>query len=386
MRSSKATRYAAWGLLTLITAGIVYLLARPAAIEVETVLADVGLIESSITCDGRVRLRHRVLISMPVAGVYTPAAFEPGDMVRVSHIVGTYRAVSLDERTDNELVKRVLAAGKVVEAAKTVRDGLRPQVEQLNVDAGRQLRLFQIGAVAQSSWEQASLRYDQAVSELRAAELRAEQLEHEQQALITMINSTLSRGTHIRTPLEGIVLRKFVDQERILPIGQPLYEIGTFDSIEIVADVLSADAALMRVGMMALIETGQAGKITASVRRIEPAAYTKISALGIEEQRVNLVLIPHQTVPLGDAYRVAIKITLWRADRVLRVPSNSIVVKGADTSVFVTEGDRVVLQRVKLGLKSRDFVEVINGMKKGTTLVVNPPSSLYSGSRITTEE
>jgi HlyD family secretion protein len=322
---------------------------------------------------------------MPVAGVYTPAAFEPGDMVRVSHIVGTYRAVSLDERTDNELVKRVLAAGKVVEAARTVRDGLRPQVEQLNVDAGRQLRLFQIGAVAQSSWEQASLRYDQAVSELRAAELRAEQLEHEQQALITMINSTLSRGTHIRTPLEGILLRKFVDQERILPIGQPLYEIGTFDSIEIVADVLSADAALMRVGMMALMEAGQAGKITASVRRIEPAAYTKISALGIEEQRVNLVLIPHQTVPLGDAYRVAIKITLWRADRVLRVPSNSIVVKGADTSVFVTEGDRAVLQRVKLGLKSRDFVEVIYGMKKGTTLVVNPPSSLYSGSRISKE-
>jgi HlyD family secretion protein len=152
-----------------------------------------------------------------------------------------------------------------------------------------------------------------------------------------------------------------------------------------VADVLSADAALMRVGMMALIEAGQAGKITASVRRIEPAAYTKISALGIEEQRVNLVLIPHQTVPLGDAYRVAIKITLWRADRVLRVPSNSIVVKGADTSVFVTEGDRVVLQRVKLGLKSRDFVEVIYGMKKGTTLVVNPPSSLYSGSRISKE-
>jgi hypothetical protein len=88
---------------------------------------------------------------------------------------------------------------------------------------------------------------------------------------------------------------------------------------------------------------------------------------------------------LGDAYRVAIKITLWRADRVLRVPSNSIVVKGADTSVFVTEGDRVVLQRVKLGLKSRDFVEVIYGMKKGTTLVVNPPSSLYSGSRISKE-
>lgn len=126
MRSSKATRFATWGLLTLITAGIVYLLARPASIEVETVLADVGLIESSITCDGRVRLRRTVLISMPVAGVYTPAAIEPGDMVRQSHIVGTYRVVSLDERTENELVKRVLAAGKVVEAARTVRDGLRP--------------------------------------------------------------------------------------------------------------------------------------------------------------------------------------------------------------------------------------------------------------------
>lgn len=386
MKSLRATKYAAWGLLMLITAGVTYLLARPAAIEVETVMADVGLIESSIDCDGRVRLRNSNLISMPVAGVYTPASIEPGDVIDHDDIVGTYRTVSLDERTKNELVKRMLAAGKIVDAARTIRDGLRPQLEQLNVDVGRQLRLFTIGAVPQSSWEQASLQYEQAATELRAAELRAQQAEHEQQALAAMLKGSSSRGLRIRCPLRGIVLRKFVDRERILPIGQTLYEIGTFDSVEIVADVLSTYAALIRIGMTALIDAGQAGKVTASVLRIEPAAFTKVSALGIEEQRVNLVLLPHQAVVLGDAYRVAIKITLWKSDRVLRIPSNSIVVKGADTSVFVVDEQKAVLKRVRLGRTSRDFVEVRDGMKKGTTLVVNPPSSLKSGSRISIVE
>jgi HlyD family secretion protein len=382
MKSSIATRYAVWGVMTLLTTGIVYLLARPAAVDVETITADLGVIESVITCDGKVRLRQKVLISLPVASVYTPSAIEPGDPVHRGDVMGRYKPVSLDERTEHELLNKVLALGKLVEVARTTRDGLKPQVEQLKLDADRQQRLVRIGAVAQSSWEQAFLRYNQAATELRSAELRVLQSEYESQALASMLNTFLSTGLPIRSPAKGVVLRKFVEQERILPLGQTLYELGTFDSVEIVAELLSADAALIRAGMSASIDIGAAGSISASVQRIEPAAFTKLSALGIEEQRVNIVIVSQWPVRLGDAYKVRIEITLWKADRVLRIPSNAIAVRGADTSVFVVDEGRAVQKSVKLGRRSKNFVEIHEGIKKGTTVIVNPPSSLQTDSRV----
>jgi HlyD family secretion protein len=182
--------------------------------------------------------------------------------------------------------------------------------------------------------------------------------------------------------MRGVVLRKHIDIERLLPAGTGVYEIGTYDTIDVIADVLSTEAELLRNGMHASIKREPSDITPAVVERIDPSAFTKLSALGIEEQRVRIVLRPLRMMACGDGYRVSGRITLWRKDSALRVPANALVVQGTDTTVFVVANGRAQKISVRLGVRSKDYAQVVRGIEKGTTVIVNPPLSLTSESRI----
>jgi HlyD family secretion protein len=191
----------------------------------------------------------------------------------------------------------------------------------------------------------------------------------------------------VTAPADGVVLRRLRESESVVPAGEPLLEIGDPGRLEVVADLLSTDAVRVRAGARATIEQwGDEVALSATVRRIEPAGFTKVSALGVEEQRVNVVLDfvdPGEACALlGDAYRVEVRIVIWEAPRVLKVPTSALFRNGERWAVYVASGGRARRTLVELGRQTGREAEVISGLSDGTRVIVHPGDLIEDGVRI----
>ena len=183
------------------------------------------------------------------------------------------------------------------------------------------------------------------------------------------------------------MLKRLRESESVVPAGDPLLEIGDPDQLEIVADLLSTDAVRVKPGARAIVEQwGGDRELDARVRRVEPAGFTKISALGVEEQRVNVVLDfvdPAEAwAALGDAYRVEVRIVIWEAPDVLKVPTSALFRSGEEWAVYLVEDDRARRTLVELGHQTGQEAEVIAGIGAGAVVVVHPPDTLTDGARV----
>lgn len=188
-------------------------------------------------------------------------------------------------------------------------------------------------------------------------------------------------------PAAGRVSRIFQPNESIVQAGAPILEISKSGRLEIVVDVLSTDAAQIRTGALMLVENwGGAKTLRARVRTIEPQAFTKISALGVEEQRVNVVadFIEGGAENLGDAYRVETRIIVWESENVLKIPSSALFRSGEKWSVFVADGGRARQREVAVGHRSAAEAEIRQGLEEGETVILHPPNQIADGARITT--
>lgn len=192
---------------------------------------------------------------------------------------------------------------------------------------------------------------------------------------------------NVYVPTDGILTRIFVTSEGIVQSGAPIAEISKPSQLEVAADVLSSDATQIRIQMPVLIENwGGDTPLKAVVRTVEPQAFTKISALGVEEQRVNVIadfLTPPER--LGDNYRVDIRVVLWEGKDVLRVPTSALFRNGDVWKVFVVERSRARVRDVQIGHRSPSFAEVTGGLAEGDTVVLHPPNSISDGVRIESE-
>jgi HlyD family secretion protein len=191
----------------------------------------------------------------------------------------------------------------------------------------------------------------------------------------------------VRAPVNGRVLRVLEESERVVAAGTPLLELSNTLQVEVVADVLSADAVKIRPGTTVLVE-GWGGEepLRARVRLIEPSAFTKVSALGVEEQRVNVVSdFADPVVPLGDGYRVEARFVMWEGDA-LKVPSSALFRRGDEWRVFLVEGGRAVCRTVETGQRNESEAEIKNGLAEGDFVVLHPPSELEDGARVEPQE
>jgi multidrug efflux pump subunit AcrA (membrane-fusion protein) len=189
---------------------------------------------------------------------------------------------------------------------------------------------------------------------------------------------------NVYAPADGVLTRIFVTSEGIVQAGTPLAEISKPSQLEVVSDVLSADATQIRPHMPVLIENwGGDGSLAAVVRTVEPQAFTKISALGVEEQRVN-VIADFVTPPerLGDNYRVDVRVILWEGKDVLRVPESALFRIGDEWKVFVIEGGKARSRTVTLGHRSPSFAHVLGGLNEGENVILHPPNSVTEGTRV----
>ena len=184
-----------------------------------------------------------------------------------------------------------------------------------------------------------------------------------------------------------MVLKRLRESEAVVPAGEPLLEVGQPAELEIVADYLSSDAVRIRPGARVLIEQwGGASALEGVVRRVEPSGFMKISALGVEEQRVNVVVDfddpPEARPGLGDGYRVEVRVVLWEGEEVLQVPTGSLFREGDDWAVFAVENGRVVLRQLEIGRQGGLVAEVVEGLEEGDQVILHPGDSIVEGLRV----
>jgi HlyD family secretion protein len=401
MRLSKMQMTAGAAAAILLIA--VPLLMRPKPIEVDASAVTIGPLDATVDADGKTRVRDRYLVVAPVGGRVERIAFVEGGLVRAGQIVATLRAMPLDSSAVAQVRARIEAADALVIQAAAQSRVAGAELDQKRRDLQRAQRLAEAGGVAPRVVEESQLAQLQAEETLRSANERTRAAEADaRQARAILVGQTGGVGTTVlvRAPAAGRVLRVPERSERVVAAGTPLIELGDPRSLEIVVDVLSSDGALIHPGDRVRLGEWTSGdaeheELGGHVREIEPSGFTKISALGVEEQRVNVIIDP-DTVPasIGDGFRVEASIVVWSAPSVTSVPRSALLQfaptveraagggGGASWRAFVVRDGRLETRTVRVGHVGGAQAEVVAGLAAGDTVVVFPSDQVRSGLRV----
>jgi len=377
----------------LVVGAIVAAAMWPESMDVGVATVDRGPMQVTIDEDGETRMRERFVVSAPVAGRLQRIELEPGDAVvggkTILARLTTAESPLLDPRTRGELTAAVEASRAAVGQAQAERARAAAELTRARATLRRQEELMKAGAIASDNLEAAETALMTGEEALRAAEFTVSRAEYELQLARARLQAPAAAGrpVEIIAPVSGVILKRFRESESVVPVGEPLIEIGNVTRIEIVADLLSTDAVRIPQGADVLIEQwGGPNPLKARVRRIEPAGFMKVSALGVEEQRVNVIMDLEDGAAagrLGDGYRVEVRVIIWRENDVVKVPVGSLFRRGEEWAAFVVDGDRVRLQPVALGERNDSEAQVTKGLSPGQTVVLHPPDTLTDGARVT---
>jgi len=375
-------------------------LPRPVGVEVAVVTR--GTLRVTLSQEGRTRVRDRFVISAPVAGRLLRIELDPGDPVRsgetvVAEIVPA-EPLPLDARAWAEARARVAVAKAELERAKAQREMAAAAARFANRQRERILRLAEEEAVSEEDRDRAIAEARKADEALRAAEAAVKAalgaLEQANAALIEpggpkkLRTESTGRGVvRIRSPVSGVVLKKYRESEAVVQAGERLLEVGDPSDLEVIADFLSTDAVRIRPGMPVLLKRwGGLRTLKGRVRRVEPSAFTKISALGVEEQRVWVIVDftdpPAARSILGDGYRVEVQVVVWEKEDALTVPVGAIFRHNGTWAAFRVERRRAELTLLRIGRRNDRRAEVLAGLKEGDVVIVYPPEKLRDGTAV----
>lgn len=391
----KTRNAVAWAVAAVAVVALGAWILQPQPLPVETAQVKRGPFELAVSDDGRTRVRNRYTISAPLAGRVERITLKPGDRVARGQVVATLTPAApafLDARTERELRERLGAAQAQQQRALAEVRRVEAQRNQALADRDRQQKLAGEGFISPTALEQAQLALQVADGALQSARFAEDAARHEiaqaQAALARYRGGEPSTEWKVASPVIGSVLKVMQESEGVVAMGSPLLEVADSRSLEAVVDVLSQDSLAIRPGMPARIELGPSAPVLkARVRRIEPAAFTKISALGVEEQRVNVVLDFVDPIDLlatiGDGFRVEAHIVTRREEDAVKVPVGALFREGEGWAVFVAEGgERAARRAVKVAMRNSLEAAVEEGVKPGDRVIVYPPDSLRDGSRI----
>jgi len=395
MRLSKTQMIGGAAAATLLI--VVPLLMRPKPIEVDASAVTIGPLDATVEADGKTRVRDRYLVVAPVAGRVERIALVEGGVVRAGQIVATLRPLPLDSSTVAQVRARIEAADALIVQAAAQSRMASADLDQRRRELWRAQRLAEVGGVAPRVIEESQLAQSQAEETLRSANERTRAAEADAKQARAILAGQIdgpSTTVVVRAPATGRVLRVPERSERVVAAGAPLIELGDPRSLEIVVDVLSSDGALIHPGdpvrlaewTNSDVERGQLG---GRVREIEPSGFTKISALGVEEQRVNVIIDP-DTVPqsIGDGFRVEASIVVWSTASVTSVPRSALVQMApaverlGSWNAFVVRDGRLEARDVRVGHVGGAQAEVLAGLRAGDTVVVFPSDQVRTGARV----
>ncbi len=365
-------------------------LLTPSPLRLQLVRAEKGQLSVSVDNEGIVRVRDAYVVASPIAATIERIMLRTGDTVTQGDVLAWLLPLSIDLQSRDQTMARLQAA-----QARWSEATLQQREAEINHDLAkheleRQKALVRDHFISAQALEQLIARESSARAAVSSAQARTQAAQAavtEARAAVNTFTHAAGRKTPVLAPASGRVLSVTQQSERTIAAGTPLITIGDPMQMEAVVDVLSVDAVNIQPGMrMLLKDWGGDTPLEASVRLVEPVAFTKISALGIEEQRVNVIADPvGSRWPLGDGYRIQARILLWQQDAVLKLPGSSVFRVGNEWRVFVAENKRAKERTVTSGQRNRDDVQIINGLREGEQVIRFPSRQVSEGARIMAE-
>lgn len=390
-----------WGIAGLALVAATVWALWPAPLEVDLGTVATGPMRGSVLAEGVTRVRDPFSVSAPISGTMQRSPVEVGDPVTkgetVLAVIRPAAPVLMDARSRAQAEAAVTESRAALALAETGVTVAGAALAQAESQLARGRALAASGTIPQRSLE-----------ELETAEITASQRQAAARSEVDLARASLVRAEaqligptlgdpeadpgecclRLTAPHDGVVLTLADPSERPVQAGEPLMTMGDLAELEIVVDLLSSDAVQVAPGMAAEIDRwGGSGTLAATVRRVAPSAVTKISALGIEEQRVRVhldLIEPLSARPgLGDGFRVYVRLLLWQEDRVLQVPQSALFRHGAGWAVFRLDAGKALLTPVGIGRQVEDSAEVLSGLTEGEAVVIFPSSALQDGAAIT---
>lgn len=380
----------AWGFAAACLLAAVVWVLWPAPVWVDGVTVQTGHMQVTVDDLGETRSHERFTLSAPVSGRLERMTLRDGDAVQDQQQLARIAPLPLSERERKELMARVTAAQALQQDAQQRVQQAAHALGQAQRELQRMRQLASEGFIAPQGLEQALQKETMAGSALEVARFRARAAAADVQAAqaamdaLHAVDSSAKGWVEVRAPTAGRVLRINDPSERVVAVGAALMSLGDVHHLELVIELLSTDAVKVLPGMPVLIE-GWGGQevLRAKVRQIESHAFTKVSALGIEEKRVNVIAdLEAPPATLGDGFRVTARIVVWASDNVLKVPASALYRCAQAWCVFVLEEGRARQRTLTLGQRNLQEAEVTEGLRPGEWVVRYPGNALMDGARV----
>lgn len=367
----------------------------PKPVIVETGAITRAPLTVHISEEGKTRVRNRYIVAAPVAGKMRRIPLKPGDEVQAGTTLLTAiepaASPLLDPRTRVQAEALVSMHEASRRKAAASLEALRAALKMADADRDRMRSVRNDGTISASDRDRMEADASIKAAEVRAAEFSLQVIDHElaqaRAVLLRPDTNTTGNLVEVKSPVSGRLLNVMQESETIVAAGTPILEIGDPNDIEIEAEILSRDAVAIQPGDAVEIEQwGGESPLKGRVRRIEPAAFTKISALGVEEQRVHvlsdLIDPPQATKALGDRYRVEVRVAVWHSDDVLVVPAGALFREGNLWKTFVYQNGSARLTTIEAGHSDGRFTEVLSGLKAGEKVLLHPPDTVKDGAAV----
>lgn len=383
-------------ILLLIIAALFYGF-RPQPRLVEIAKAARGPMQVSVEEEGKTRVIDRYDISAPVAGTACRVDLDVGDTVEKDQVLITIEPLqsqALDPRSRAEAQSRVAAAKSALRAAEQTAKSALAEADLADKELARLKPLTDKGHIAQGQLDEAATMARSTRAARRSAEFAVDVARYELEAVRTALSYTGDKGridsaekVQVRAPITGRLLKIRQKCEGVVAAGQLLLEIGDTQSLEIETDVLSADAVKIRPGTRVEYHRwGGEKPLEGQVRIVEPVGFTKVSALGVEEQRVlvisDITSEPTQWQSLGDGYRVEAEFILWEADDVLQIPSSALFRLNDSWAVFVVKNEKAIHRIVIVGQRNGLSAQILEGLNEGEKIITHPDNTIEDQVRV----
>ncbi|MEJ2455124.1 MAG: efflux RND transporter periplasmic adaptor subunit [Candidatus Thiodiazotropha sp.] len=369
---------------------------RPLPRPVDTAEAARAPMQVAIEEEGKTRVIDRYIITAPIDGTICRVDFDVGDSVEKSEVlvnINPLQSQALDPRSRAEAEARVAAAQAALRAAEQNVQSARADADLADIELQRLAPLASQGHISADQLDQAKAQKRSSAAAVRSAVFAVDVAKYELEAARTALRYTGNQSTdpsdlvQVLAPVSGRILKLQQECEGVVARGQPLLEIGDTRSLEIETDVLSADAVKIKPGMPVLYERwGGDNPLAGQVRRVEPVGFTKVSALGVEEQRVliisDITSDSGQWETLGDGYRVESRFILWQAADVLQIPASALFRFKTQWALFVMQDNRALRRMVKVGQRNGLYAQILEGLQGGETVITHPDDTIDDGVRV----
>ncbi|MEA3348592.1 MAG: HlyD family efflux transporter periplasmic adaptor subunit [Pseudomonadota bacterium] len=370
---------------------------RPQPVRVDMVVVKSGPLTVTIAEEGRTRVIDRYIISAPITAMMARIDFDVGDAIIAGDplvILHPLVPAALDRRSRAQAQARLAAAEATLKAAREEVEKSRAQLTLVQTRQKRITNIVALQGLAQDRLDEMESLVKQSRAGLKSAEFMVEVARYERQAALAVLEFAKTAAAPgeaekivLKAPVSGRVLKLFQESAGVVNAGQSLLEIGDPQTLEVEVDLLSADAVRVRPGMQVLFSRwGGKKELSGIVKRVEPRGFTKISALGVEEQRVWVIVDFSESAEmlqhLGDGYRLEANFILWHDDAVLKVPGSALFRLDDAWALFVVEEGRAHQRRVEVGRRGGIYVQILSGLKTGTTVINHPGDTIVDGCQV----